>query len=91
MDETPISDKVKHVLNAKQTRDHECHWPGCKTQVKPAMWGCTKHWYKLPSNLRSAIWATYRPGQEEGNADVSPAYLGVADAVQQWIKNHGQG
>jgi hypothetical protein len=82
-----VNEKVEHVKNAKQTRDHHCHWPGCQKQVKPAMWGCYHHWMKLPANLRNLIWATYNPGQEEGVADVTRAYLDAAHKVQEWIKS----
>jgi hypothetical protein len=64
-----IGAKVQHVLAAKQTRQHGCHWPGCTQQVPPAMWGCRPHWYTLPAELRARIWRTYRPGQEK---DQSP-------------------
>lgn len=78
------SKKVQHVLRAGQTRNHECHWPGCGKQVPPAMWGCRKHWYDLPIDIRNAIWKTYRIGQER---DGSPSreYLAAADAAQRWI------
>jgi hypothetical protein len=79
--------KVRHVTRAGQTRDHVCHWPGCGRQVPPAMWGCREHWFSLPKPLRDRIWATYRPGQEEGAAAVSTAYLDAADAVQAWIRS----
>lgn len=84
---TSIEDKVKYVLSQGQTRNHECHWPGCTKQVPPAMWGCKTHWFKLPSNLRSKIWATYRPGQEK-TLTPSSEYLTVANEVQEWIKKH---
>lgn len=76
-----------HVKNAKQTRPHTCHWPGCTQQVPPAMWGCKFHWFKLPYALRRKIWAAYRPGQEE-RLDPSPMYLHVAKQVQEWIAQH---
>lgn len=79
-----LADKVAHVKRAGQTRDHECHWPGCPRQVPPAMWGCREHWFALPKRLRDAIWRAYRPGQE---ADRRPsvAYLEAAREVQTWI------
>ena len=52
------------------------------------MWGCKTHWFRLPSALRSRIWATYRPGQEQ-DLDVSDAYLQAAHEVQAWIREHG--
>ena len=80
-----IGKKVAYVKGQGQTRTHHCHWPGCSKQVPPAMWGCTPHWYKLPADLRSRVWATFRPGQEV-NGTTSEAYVKVARAVQDWIK-----
>lgn len=78
------SDKVQYVKSQRQTRNHDCHWPGCGKQVPPAMWGCKAHWFTLPKLLRDRIWQTYRPGQE---IDMRPsnAYLEVAKEVQRWI------
>lgn len=77
--------KARYVQRQKQTRNHECHWPGCAQQVPPAMWGCKSHWFKLPKQLRDRIWATYEPGQEK-TLTPSAAYLDVADEVQRWIR-----
>ena len=84
---TEMADKVRHVKSASQTREHQCHWPGCCKQVPPAMWGCSKHWFMLPADLRRRIWNSYRIGQE---VDMRPseAYLKVAREVQAWIKEH---
>lgn len=91
MSDTPTSegfrDKLAHVRRQRQTRDHVCHWPGCDRQVPPAMWGCKQHWFKLPANLRAAIWRTYEIGQEE-RGDPSREYLDVAMEVQRWIQEH---
>lgn len=80
--------KAAYVLSQPQTREHTCHWPGCKVQVPPALCGCSKHWYTLPKSLRDRIWATYRPGQEK---DMNPtaAYLKAAEDVQKWIAGQG--
>ena len=83
---TTHEDKVAHVLAAKQDRDHGCHWPGCSRQVPPAMWGCRMHWLRLPLRLRSLIWRSYAPGQESGDASISPAYFEAAKQAQQWIE-----
>jgi len=84
-----ISDKVKHVLNSSQTRQHECHWPNCNKQVPPALWGCREHWYMLPEYLRVRIWAAYRIGQEE-DGNPSDTYMEVMKMTFKWIKeNHG--
>jgi hypothetical protein len=77
-------DKASYVLRQRQTRSHECHWPGCGKQVPPAMWGCREHWFKLPKPLRDAIWRAYRPGQEK---DMHPSadYIEAAEKAQKWI------
>lgn len=62
---------------------HTCHWPGCKAEVPPAMWGCKSHWFRLPKMLRDRIWATYRAGQEITKTP-SDAYLNAAEAVRLW-------
>lgn len=76
--------KVDYVLDAEQTRVHACHWPGCRRQVPPAMWGCRRHWEQLPKNIRDAIWRAFRPGQEK-TGRVTEAYIQAARAAQNWI------
>lgn len=82
-----MNDKVAYVKSQRQSRRHECHWPGCDKQVPPAMWGCKPHWFRLPLHLRNKIWVTYEPGQEV-NLTPSAAYLAVAREVQDWIKEN---
>lgn len=81
---TSIGDKAAHVRAAGQSRAHVCHWPGCNVQTPPAMWGCRKHWFKLPKRLRDKVWATYRAGQEIDGRPTAE-YLAVAREVQAWI------
>lgn len=86
-----ISEKVAHVQRQKHGVDthHTCHWPGCNAHVPSAAWGCKRHWFMLPKNLRDAIWQTYRPGQEVTKTP-SREYLQTAKVVQEWIKRtHG--
>lgn len=64
---------------------HFCHWPECKTEVPPRLWGCKKHWFMLPKNLRDKIWETYVPGQEISKTP-SAQYIKAATDVQEWIK-----
>ena len=77
--------KVAYVLRQKQTRRHVCHWPGCDTQVPPAMWGCRPHWFKLPKRIRDKIWATFRPGQETAMTP-SGAYVEAVREAEEWIR-----
>lgn len=79
-----IDEKREHVLKARQTRDHVCHYPGCGKQCKPAFWGCAKCWFKLPKFLRDKVWAAYLPGQEVMGRP-SREYVEVAREVQAWI------
>lgn len=80
-------DKRRYVMSQGQTRDHHCHWPGCKTQVPPAMWGCKPHWFRLPKPIRDRIWEAYRPGQEK-DMRPSTAYLEAAEEAQRWIQEN---
>ncbi len=84
---TTTTQKVQHVLRAKQDRNHHCHWPGCPELVPPAWWGCRRHWYMLPTPIRDRIWKAYRPGQEN---DMRPSeeYINVALEAQRWIQEH---
>lgn len=84
-----LSQKVRYVKAQEQTRDHTCHWPGCKSQVPLAKWGCSHHWFKLPKDIRDAIWAAYRPTQE---VDCRPdeAYIRAAQRAQDWIAQKPQ-
>jgi hypothetical protein len=86
-DLTPAQ-KAAYVKRQGQKRNHECHWPSCKEQVPPAMWGCKKHWFKLPKALRDKVWAAYSPGQED-RMDPSDEYMAVAQEVQDWIAKNG--
>jgi hypothetical protein len=84
-----FDDKVEHVRAAGQTRGHTCHWPGCQTEVPPAMWGCQMHWYMLPKDIRSEIWRAYEIDQEE-TGNVSSQYVAAARKAQDWIElNYG--
>lgn len=64
--------------------EHYCHWPKCKIEVLPKMWGCRTHWFILPKYLRDRIWATYVPGQE---IDKTPSreYMNVIRDIREYI------
>lgn len=59
---------------------HYCHARGCSRAVHPRLLMCWRHWRMVPKALKDAVWATYRPGQEE-TKDPSPAYLAAAEAA----------
>jgi len=83
-----VAIKADHVRAAKrggEHRGHHCHWPGCDKLVPPAQWGCTRHWYMLPLELRRKIWRAYRIGQEDTKTP-SREYVEVAREAQDWIR-----
>jgi len=82
-----VTSKADYVrLQPVAAGNHHCHWPGCTSLVKPALWGCLPHWKMLPPILQRAIWNTYRVGQE---IDKRPSddYVRVAQEVQDWIRD----
>ena len=64
---------------------HQCHWPTGRMETPPKLWGCKRHWFKLPKILRDKVWATYAPGQEI-RKDPSPAYIDVIIEVEAFAK-----
>ena len=64
---------------------NKCHRPGCNAEVAPRLVACSGHWFELPRNLRDAIWATYRRGQEI-DKNPSAEYLDAADRCQEFWK-----
>jgi hypothetical protein len=77
--------KSDYVRRQPPTERHECGWPPCDRQVPLAMWGCREHWYRLPRDLRTRIWAAYTPGQERLGQEPSQQYLEAAQEAQAWI------
>jgi len=71
---------------------HHCHAKGCQAAVPPKMFMCKKHWYALPKPMRDAIWAVYRPGQEQ-DKNPSRAYIETANEAIAWLaaKENRQG
>ena len=59
---------------------HHCHAHNCTRSVPPKMFMCRTHWFMVPKDMQSAIWRTYRPGQE---IDKRPSddYLRAASAA----------
>lgn len=43
---------------------HHCHAVGCSVEVPEKMLMCAPHWRRVPRLLQSAVWGTYRAGQE---------------------------
>jgi hypothetical protein len=75
--------KVRHV-RAGAGGLVPCRWPGCGRRVPAAQWGCGPHWHQLPDGIRTAIWASYRPGQE-ADGRISNEYADAVRAAAEWI------
>ena len=58
---------------------HGCHALGCNTPVPPRLHMCPGHWRRVPRSLQDALWAAYRPGQEN-DKQPSAEYLRAAAA-----------
>jgi hypothetical protein len=59
---------------------HVCHARGCDVPVPPEMLMCRAHWFRLPSKIRRAVWASYREGQCDDKRP-SEAWHKAADAA----------
>lgn len=59
---------------------HLCHAKACQIEVAPRLLMCGRHWRMVPRALQRAVWATYRPGQEN-TKDPTPEYLDAAQAA----------
>lgn len=69
---------------------HTCHAAGCQKRVPEAMFMCRAHWFSLPKAMRDAIWATYRPGQEDDKS-ITPEYSRTAqECVRLIAKREGK-
>ena len=67
---------------------HDCAAEGCTRRVPLKLLMCRPHWGALPAELRRAVWATYRRGQEI-DLKLSPAYIAAVRDAIDWLKqNH---
>lgn len=60
---------------------HACHAAGCRMRVQPEMFMCGPHWRMVPDELKRALLAAYRPGQERLDPRPSQAYITAAKRV----------
>lgn len=64
-----------------------CRWPECDESVPPRMWGCRRHWLRIPTRLRRDLWMAFRPGQEV-DGKVSDEYVRASSAIDEWVAGH---
>lgn len=66
---------------------HTCHASKCETRVPRRMFMCRKHWFMLPKEMQDEVWATYTPGQEEGNFHlIIPEYFAATRKAINYIR-----
>lgn len=63
---------------------HHCHAVGCETSVPPKMFMCLKHWRMLGRAGQQAVWAAYRPGQEDDKRP-SSTYMEVTNEARRVV------
>lgn len=63
---------------------HHCHAAGCVQTCPPKMFMCRKHWFSLPAHMKSDIWKTYRPGQEDDKS-ITKAYSKAAQKAIRFL------
>jgi hypothetical protein len=47
---------------------HKCPAPTCSATVATSQLACRGHWYALPAELRSRIWAAYKGQSDEDHS-----------------------
>ncbi len=60
----------------------DCPWPGCRTRVPDTYWGCGKHWFKLPEELRGKLRVALALPETDTKR------VEVEKEVQDWIKDN---
>jgi hypothetical protein len=43
---------------------HECPAPGCTIMVPKVQLACRSHWFSIPQEIRSRLWAAWRSHDE---------------------------
>jgi hypothetical protein len=67
---------------------HTCHCPNCDKTVAPKFFGCGPCWFALPENMRNAVWASYRPGQEISKTPSTEYLMAARAAIEYLRENH---
>lgn len=69
---------------------HLCQARGCSERIPPKLLFCSPHWYALPAVLRTTIYKTYHPGQEEGRAPSQEWIDAARQAINYLAKKEGK-
>jgi hypothetical protein len=63
---------------------HECPATGCAVRVARSKLACSRHWYQLPADIRSAVWRGYRTYRSDNGA----AHRAALTAALAWYREH---
>jgi hypothetical protein len=63
---------------------HHCHAHKCSEPTEPRMFVCLRHWKQLTPELKNAVWATYRRGQEY-DKNPSVAYIKAVNNAKLYL------
>jgi hypothetical protein len=56
---------------------HRCPGPECEAMVPSDMLACSRHWYQVPRQLRTAVYRAWDYGVGAG----TPAHIAAMDAA----------
>lgn len=63
---------------------HPCGWPGCEERVYLHQWGCQRHYWRLPEELRIKL----RDAVRGGKGRDGPRHLAVLEEIREWIRTN---
>lgn len=71
--------------NETRKVNHRCPVQGCTRLRKQQQVMCRQHWYKVPKELRTRVWAlfTYKRASDEHRAAVLEAIRVVSELEQE--------
>jgi hypothetical protein len=61
---------------------HTCHALDCTAACPPARLFCLRHWNMLSVDLKNAIWALYRKGQERDKKPSAAYVIAQIEAIR---------
>ena len=61
-----------------------CHAVDCNVRIPLNRLMCPRHWHIVPQEMRTDVWRTYQPGQENG-VKPTQAYLDASAAAINFI------
>lgn len=68
---------------------HECHVKGCVNHCPPRHLMCGSCWARVPKALRSRVYDTYTPGQENKTVPPTKEWFAAARAAISAAKEEG--